>query len=188
MDIEKIVQVVGYVLKKNDGRLNYTKLIKLLYLADKESYKAINHSITGDRYVAMPNGPVLSRLYDLIKDRDSDAMSQCFWNGRFSRDGYDLILLSDKIPEGKLSRFEKKVLDDIEAKFHNNSFREMICFVHNPENCPEWHNPGNTSKIITEENILTSLGRTPQEISTILEESAVYKKEEELLDKLSSEI
>ncbi|MFA6937605.1 MAG: hypothetical protein WCQ67_05185 [Treponema sp.] len=32
---------------------------------------------------------------------------QSFWNSRFSKDGYDLVLLSDNIPEGKMSEVEK---------------------------------------------------------------------------------
>ena len=36
MNFKKLVQVVNYVLAKDDYRLNYTKLIKLLYISDRE--------------------------------------------------------------------------------------------------------------------------------------------------------
>jgi hypothetical protein len=48
MDIEKLVQICGYVLRKYNYTLNYTKLIKLLYLADKEALSQSDHTITGN--------------------------------------------------------------------------------------------------------------------------------------------
>jgi hypothetical protein len=47
--------------KKYEHRLNYIKLIKLLYLADKESLKNSTHAITGDTYISMKNRHVLSQ-------------------------------------------------------------------------------------------------------------------------------
>jgi len=37
MNMRKVIQVVGHLLQKYSGRLNYTKLIKLLYLADRKA-------------------------------------------------------------------------------------------------------------------------------------------------------
>ena len=62
MDIKKVVQVVGYILSKYQGKLNYTKLIKMLYLADRESMRQTGYPITGDNYVSMPRGVVLSGM------------------------------------------------------------------------------------------------------------------------------
>ena len=60
-NLEKLIQACNYLLKKNNYSLNYTKLIKLLYLADKESLKGAIQTISGDTYVSMDNGPVLSK-------------------------------------------------------------------------------------------------------------------------------
>ena len=47
MDIERLIQVVYYILKKYDNTLNYTKLIKLLYLADRKAIDETDSSING---------------------------------------------------------------------------------------------------------------------------------------------
>lgn len=39
--------------------MSYLRMLKLLYLADRESLKETGHTITGDRVVAMEHGPVL---------------------------------------------------------------------------------------------------------------------------------
>jgi hypothetical protein len=54
------------------------------------------------------NEPVLSGLYNLIRGKYKDPAVQLLWDSRFSTDGRDLLSLSDRIPEGKLSRFEKR--------------------------------------------------------------------------------
>ena len=111
-NIEKLIQACNYLLKKSNGVQNYTKLIKLLYLADKESLKNSLQTITGDTYVSMDNGPVLSNLFDLIKGK-YHGRAQNLWDSRFIRDGYDLVVATDRIPYGELSGFEMKILDDI---------------------------------------------------------------------------
>lgn len=184
IDIEKLVQIVGYLLKKNDNRLNYTKLVKILYLADKESYRAINRSMTGDMYYALPQGPVLSNLLDLIKGKAENCL-QSYWNARFSTDGYELVALSSNIPEGKLSKFEKRVLDELDDKFHDKNYSYLIDYVHNEKNCPEWHNPGIHSRsLITSADILFSLGRSKEEVDIIEKDNASYEKEESIIGAL----
>lgn len=183
-DIEKLTQLTSYLLKKNNNRLNYTKVIKMLYLADKESFNIINHSITGDLYYALPQGPVLSNLLDLIKGK-AVSKFQLYWDSRFTTDKYDLVLLNLNIPEGKLSKFEKKVIDDLDNKFHDKSYTDLIEYVHDKSNCPEWKNPTNHSRTpITTADILSSLGRTQSEIETIEQENVAYEKEETLIASL----
>jgi uncharacterized phage-associated protein len=53
-DERKAAQAAAYLLKKHDGRLNFMKLIKLLYLADRKSLLENGKPITGDRMLAMP--------------------------------------------------------------------------------------------------------------------------------------
>ena len=40
------------------------KLMKLMYLAERLSLKRYGDTITGDAFVSMPHGPVLSMTYD----------------------------------------------------------------------------------------------------------------------------
>lgn len=182
MNIEKLIQVVGYVLEKNNGVLNYTKLIKLLYLADRESIKETGYSITGDLYVSMRNGPVLSNLYDLIRDRVNDV-SQVLWNSKFTTDGHDIHKVCPFISKEKLSDFEIGILDSIDAKFKDKTYSEMIDYVHRKDVCPEWVET-NSSIPITRIEIMQKVGISNEDIETILKEEASYKEEDELLKSL----
>ena len=46
--------------------MNYTKFIKLLYLADRAALIRWGRPISTDRYVSMKHGPVLSNVFDLV--------------------------------------------------------------------------------------------------------------------------
>ena len=181
-NLEKLIQACNYLLKKNDFSLNYTKLIKLLYLADKESLNGALQTITGDTYVSMDNGPVLSKLYDLIMGKYRNDI-QNLWNSRFIRDEYNLIAATDRIPQSELSAFERQVLDQIYEKFENYKLGQMIEYVHN--NCPEWKNPEGSSIPIEPNEILASIGRTPEEIDWILTETKAFEEEEQAFRSLA---
>jgi hypothetical protein len=157
----------------------------MLYLADKESLKGSLQTITGDKYVSMNNGPVLSKLYDLIMDKCRIENEQSLWNSRFTRNGHDIIALTDRIPQGELSAFEMQILDQIYEHFRNFSLREMINYVHN--NCPEWKYPNGSSIPIKSVEILESIGRTPEEIEWILAESNAFQEEEQVFLSLANQ-
>ena len=137
MNIEKLIQLTYYVLQKYDTRLNYTKLIKLLYLAEREAFKETGLSLSGDIYYSLDNGPVLSGLLDLIHGSYKDKEAQNLWNARFARDSFDLITVVDRIPLAKLSEFDRDVLDRIDGQFHNNDYGFLIRYLHDKNNCPE---------------------------------------------------
>ncbi len=187
MDIEKLIQASAYVLSKYDGVLNYTKLIKILYLSDRKAIAETGYSITGDSYVSMKDGPVLSGLYSLIKNRYSDKPTQYYWNSKFQTEGYDIYKIVSFVSEGELSDFETKTLDETDLMFHSNTYSQMIDFVHDPKNCPEWKQTF-SSIPLTEEDIMKSTGFSDEEIKMIQEEKESYQREDEFWESLNSPI
>jgi len=59
--------------------MSYMKLIKLMYLADREALLRWGRPISTDRYVSMDKGPVLSRVLDLATDGD-DPSRPAIWS------------------------------------------------------------------------------------------------------------
>ena len=102
---------------------------------------------------------------------------QNLWNSRFIRDGYDLIVVTDRIPQSELSLYEMQVLDQMYEKFGKYTLGQIIEYAHN--NCPEWKNPEGSSLPIKPQEILESIGRTPEEIEWILAETNAFEEEEQ---------
>jgi uncharacterized phage-associated protein len=57
---QKVAQMAAFFLHEGRDCMPLLKLIKLLYLADRESLRLHGMPISGDLVVAMPHGPVLS--------------------------------------------------------------------------------------------------------------------------------
>lgn len=93
------------------------RLLKLLYIADRECLSETLRSITADSVVAMDNGPVLSRTYDLIK---GNTLSGGTWANHIRSEGaQDVVVFLDP-GVSKLSGFEMKKLNNVLERFAEN--------------------------------------------------------------------
>ena len=72
---------------------DYLKLIKLLYLADRAALIETGSPITGDRYVSMKFGPVLSNVLNLIKQ--AGPREDSIWHRYVRRENFDAVLVSE---------------------------------------------------------------------------------------------
>lgn len=73
VDIEKSVEVIIYLAKANPDLFH---IAKMLYFADKFHIEETGTQITGDRYIAMKDGPVPSGAYDIIKSVRGDGLAR----------------------------------------------------------------------------------------------------------------
>jgi uncharacterized phage-associated protein len=162
VDIPKTIQAICLLLKamKTD-RLEYISILKLLYIADRESLAERGAPITGDVPIAMKNGPVLSAIYALVnREREEDLP---LWLSYFHREDYDLEMKADPGTE-LLSRYEEKKLTDVAERFAKFTWRELVRHTHEFE---EWkiNNPeveGVNVVRISIDDILNAVGRGAQ--------------------------
>lgn len=69
----KATEAAILLLKMAGGRMRYIRLVKLLYLIDRQAFYKLGRSITNDTYCSMPKGMVPSRVYDLVKGKANQA-------------------------------------------------------------------------------------------------------------------
>src|ERR1051325_10742620 len=62
----KAAEAAATILRLGGGRMNSVKLIKLLYLVDRNSLLRLERLVTTDRFVLTDKGPSLSQIDDLI--------------------------------------------------------------------------------------------------------------------------
>jgi len=136
---KKAVQAVAVLLRHVDPmgkRDDYTRILKLLYLAEKECFAQRGRPLLGDEVFAMQNGPVLSAVYDLIQNRHCDSSE---WNKFVVQDRFDIVLKGE--PDNDLlSPFEIKLLEHVADKYANKNQWQLIAICHE---LPEWiaHKP-----------------------------------------------
>ena len=91
---EKAIQAAAVLLRlAADRRMSYLRLLKLLYIADRESLKRSLRPIIGSRPVAMKEGPLHSEVLDLVKGRHVD---EPLWSEYIRRDRYEIELVKDR--------------------------------------------------------------------------------------------
>lgn len=66
VDKEKTIEALLWVIEKY-GETQRFHALKTLYFADMEHLRRFGRPVTGDRYVAMENGPVPSYAYNALK-------------------------------------------------------------------------------------------------------------------------
>src|SRR5665213_105911 len=93
-------------------RMSRLRLLKLLYIADRELLQERSRPLTGDCPIAMDNGPVLRGTYSLIKGADFHSTQ---WEKFFRNEGRDVHLINDP-GVGKLSQQEIQKLHAISTR------------------------------------------------------------------------
>jgi uncharacterized phage-associated protein len=131
--LEKSIQATAALLATSSvKRMSRLRVLKLLYVAEREALKETGRTITGDRAVAMDHGPVLTTIYNLIKGEHADASR---WNQFFSRDDQHDIQLIAEPGNGKLSRYELSKLADVAKRFKGSNDWDLVEHTHGFE---EW--------------------------------------------------
>ena len=74
----KAVEALVLIAQRSPGITPFF-VAKILFFADRDHLRAYGRPVTGDTYIAMADGPVPSRVYDMIKDNldlfgDPDAI------------------------------------------------------------------------------------------------------------------
>jgi len=167
---DKALQIAALLLQKEGGVINYTKLIKLMYVIERESILRWGSPTIGDDCYSLPNGPILSHTLDCINGTTYLSHVDEVWDRYIVRVGkYDVKL--KKQPElNCLSRAELKLVDEIYEKLGNKSYQELINWSHDPENIPEWEDPEGSRLPISFRGILEKGGYSPEEVEQTLEE------------------
>jgi len=165
----KATQAAARVLTLRGGTMSFVKLIKLLYLADREALIRWGRPITTDRYASMDNGPVVSRIYDLITD-EPPPNSFRIWRTFISDPEDHEVRLRGDPGSGELSRPELELIDEVFAQ-HGRQNRWTV--VDYTRSLPEWTHPDGGALPIEYRDILTAAHKTEEEISSV-EEALEY--------------
>lgn len=158
----RVAQMAAYLLNHARTRMKYLKLMKLLYLADRESMKRHGHPISGDRYVSMDHGPVLSNTLNLING--AVKFQERGWDHWIAdKADYAVSLRRRATREvlDELSNADIDVLRDVFAKFGKVNQWDLVKYIH--RYCREWQDPNGSSIPISYEEIFKALGRSPAE-------------------------
>lgn len=176
-----VAQMAAFFLHKSGGQMSLLKLMKLLYLAERESLSRDGSPMCGDRLVAMQHGPLLSTTYELAsgfaKGEDWSA-----WIA--DKENHEVSLKKDVVPESldEMSPSIISVLESTWNKFGEYDRWQISNYTH--KHCPEWIRAWKASggKIcqISHKDLFLALGwpsEDAQNVSEDIAEQAALERE-----------
>lgn len=177
---ERIAQMTAFLLQLSGGRESYLKLMKLLYLADREYMTQFGDSISKDHMVSMPYGPVLSQTLDRFQGYGQDgwlnwikgeANYEVALNRQFERDDLD-----------ELNDVQLGVLKSVYDRFGHLDRWQLVDYTH--QHCSEWQDPHGSSFPINPEDLFRAVGKTDEEARRL----TAYFMEQRQLDAITSSL
>ncbi|MDX9932997.1 MAG: Panacea domain-containing protein [Bacteroidales bacterium] len=140
-DFQKAIDSVKLILANMEQHTaDFHKVFKILYFAEQKHLVRFGRNITGDRYIAMKNGPVPSGIYDVFKVLKGDCIMKINADVDFSKhfrvvDGYYIQLIDSVVDLDYFSQSEiecltesvseNKMLDfsTLTRKSHDNAWK-----------------------------------------------------------------
>jgi hypothetical protein len=127
--LARTLQAAAHLLKLQPRQqMSSLRLVKLLYIADREMLAEHLFLITCDQPVATKKGPILTQTLDLIRgSADPAALQQ--WQASLKTVGQDVVLVDDP-GHGELSRGIRKKLEEINQRFVNLDDCDLVDATH----------------------------------------------------------
>jgi len=142
------------------------KLIKLLYLADREALKRWGRPVTTDRFVSMTHGPVLSQVLDRINSGSAPGEPSPWSELISAPDGYDVRLAAPTVApaDDELSEAETELLAEVFEGYGHRNRWELVELVHA---LPEWKDPEGSSIPFEYGDVLRAMGSPETEVEAV---------------------
>ena len=160
--------MILFFLDKNRAgdKMSVMKLIKLLYLSERECIGSHGVTICDDDLYSLPRGPVLSHTYDLLAGKTT-ATQDDWLEWIDSANTFDIKIKDNKTVLrknlGRLSQLDRDVMQDIWNRFGSMTAEQLSNYTHNPEKIPEWQDPHGSSIPIEYEDVFKAYGYDDEE-------------------------
>jgi uncharacterized phage-associated protein len=164
-DIDKAIAATAFVIQQRGGRYTVLPLVKTLYLANRLFLIQYGRTITGDRFVSMNMGPVVSETYDLLKGSSSaDPLHLEKWRDFISpRQGNYVSVTNqpdfDFLSEKEVEAIKEAISIISKVKGKLSDWSHLVF--------PEWKDPHGGSEDIDPKDILKIENKSDKEISEI---------------------
>lgn len=173
-DAKKATQIAAVLLRFEDRKMEHLRLLKLLYIADRESLAETGRPMSLSRATAMDHGPLSSDVYALITGERSDEK---LWSAFIHKHGHNISLTTDP-GRSELSKYEIAKLNEVSERFEHLNTWQLADKTHE---FAEWQNnkpPKGSSRPIPLAAIIDALGLADkkQDIIDDLQDKAAFDR------------
>ena len=152
---EKSIQLSAYFLDLGGGSLEKLKLVKLLYLADRQFFAEHGEPILWDEYFSLPNGPICSWALKCINKEIAENISDSFFVLSGNRN-VKLCCVVDRCKLDHLCEEEIKIAEYVWREHGAKTSSQIRNYTH--QFCPEYSHVEHGRTRIDYESILAAVG------------------------------
>jgi uncharacterized phage-associated protein len=132
----KAAQIAAYFTDKQGGKIEKLKLIKLLYLSERESMKQRARPMIYDEMYSLPHGPICSNALNGI-NAEADKGAWARWISLQSdRKTVKLLREPERRYLKELSDSDLEILKSVWARFGRYTASQLRKWTH--DHCPEY--------------------------------------------------
>jgi len=163
-DERRAAQIVAYFIQLHGTSLSILKLVKLVYLADRESLHQYGEPISFDELVSMPFGPVPSQTLNYINGCMLSKVADGWVEWISDKEDYEIGVRKEfplkREDFDELSDNDIGILNSVWAEFGHMNRWEIRDFTHT---LPEWQDPHGSSIPIKLRTIFQAFGLSENE-------------------------
>lgn len=165
---KKITQIASLLLHLGSNEMSKMKLIKLMYLAERESLQKRGFPLTWDKAYSLSHGPILSHTLDLINEYIIDD----YWKQHIKHGKEANIVELIKIADlSELSNNEIELIENIFKVYGQYSASRLRELTHEFEEYKE--STGNQRYPIEYADILNATDSEVDAVETLNEINAI---------------
>lgn len=161
----KATEAVARLLERSGGKADYLRIIKLIYLADRDSLIRRGVPIVGGHYFSMRKGPAVGEVMDFACQRNARNWQNYIDAIR----GHSVALLA--APQYRhLSQSEIEILDAVVEEHEKRTTDDLVRWCH--QYCPEYESVWfGGRRDISVESILRGGGKTAERIRRLVKQA-----------------
>lgn len=163
---DKATQIAATLIERSGGTINHMKLVKLMYLIERESLQRFGSPVIFDHFCSLDRGPIVSSTLNLI-NRDASEQDAIIWDQHITERTEHSVSLASPPNFDVLSGAEREVVDHVFEKFGTWDQWELVDFTHTFD---EWKDPQGSMIPISYREVLEGLHKSPEDIEAILNE------------------
>lgn len=121
----KLNDMIAYIVSNFSGRaLTRTKLVKLLYLADRESYIDRGRQISNVKYIKYHYGPYSEDIVDTVDEMDGKEIKEL--SGRSRNGTYYRYEPKSDYDGSALTREERAILNAVLQNYEDTQTKQLV--------------------------------------------------------------
>jgi uncharacterized phage-associated protein len=127
---EAAAQASAYFARREGGEISVLKLMKLMYIAERESVRLRGRLMFYDEHYSLPHGPVCSSVLNGVNQKSENEI----WTQYVARKHNSVASLNDEVDH--LSRSDLRILQQVWDTFGWMNAVQIRNWTH--ENCQEY--------------------------------------------------